>query len=180
MPIISIGGKPGSGKSSIGKLLAQKLNITFFSMGAIRRAYAQEHNMTINELNEESVKDARSDILVDEYQKKLPLKHKEFIIDSRLGYFFIPQSVKVFVDVKRAVAAKRIFEQHRVTEQWKNVEEGEQELLKREQNDSKRYIALYNTDPNTANYDLVIDSTNMTIEESVEKILAFLKTHNQR
>ena len=61
--IITIGGAPGSGKSTVGRMLATNLNIPFFSMGDIRRAYALERGLTIEQLNELAKVDPSSDRL---------------------------------------------------------------------------------------------------------------------
>ncbi len=48
--IITLMGTPGAGKSTLGRLLAQKLGYKQYSMGDLQRRIAQEHGWTINEL----------------------------------------------------------------------------------------------------------------------------------
>ena len=43
--IISLSGMLGSGKSTIGKMLAQELGYTFYSTGSAQRKIAQEKGM---------------------------------------------------------------------------------------------------------------------------------------
>jgi cytidylate kinase len=175
--IITISGRPGSGKSTLGRLLSAKLNIPFFSMGEIRRHYAVEHGMTINDLNERAEKDPSSDHQVDEFQRRLPEKHPSFIVDSRLGYHFLPQSVKIFIKVPREIAAKRIFERRRESEAWASVEDGIEALKQREESDKHRYKHLYNIEhpPSMEHYDLVLDSTTTEADQLLKHTMDFLE-----
>ena len=177
--IITIGGTPGSGKSTIGRMLATRLNIPFFSMGDIRREFAKQHGITLAELNRLSETDPESDRLVDEFQAGLAQKHESFVVDSRLGWHFLPDSVKIFLKTDLRVAAKRIFDQQRAEEQWDSIEHGVREMEAREASDKKRYATLYNIDhTDISNYDLIIDGTTMTPLEKLEVILLYLKEHN--
>lgn len=174
--IITIGGAPGSGKSTVGRMLATRLGLPFFSMGDIRRRYALERGMTIQQLNELAVRDPESDHLVDEYQRKLPLTESSFVLDSRLGCHFLPDSIKIYLTVDRQAAAERILTQRRDSEQWDSVEEGMAALAAREEGDRKRYMRLYGIDPcDTRIYDIVIDSTGKNPLETMEEIVRVLK-----
>ncbi|MDD9953066.1 MAG: AAA family ATPase [Candidatus Woesearchaeota archaeon] len=174
--IITISGDPGSGKSTLGRMLAAEFGIPFFSMGDVRREFAADQGMTITELNERAKTDATSDELVDNFQSTLPEKHESFVIDSRLGFHFIPQSVKIFVHCEPNEAARRILEQNREGESFSTVEEGAQSIVERRAMDTERYLQLYHIDPtDEAHYDFVIDSTNITPMEKMDKVLAFLK-----
>ena len=107
--VISITGSPGSGKSTIAKMLATALNVPWYSVGDLRGKMAQERGMTIDELNALGETEAFTDHDVDEYQKKLGESGESFIIDGRLSWHFIPSSLKVFLNVDPTVAATRIF-----------------------------------------------------------------------
>ena len=50
----------------------------------------------------------------------------------------------------------------------------------REESEKQRYKEYYDLDPNDEkNYDLVVDSSHMTPEQVIEKIMEFLKeNHN--
>ena len=103
--IITLGGTPGSGKSTVGKILAEELSYEFLSMGGIRREFAKKNGMTLEELNERAKKDPESDNMVDEYLKELA-KKDGLIIDARLGWYFIPDSFKVWVTASEEERAK--------------------------------------------------------------------------
>jgi predicted cytidylate kinase len=177
MPIISLAGSPGSGKSTIGRIIAQKLGIPFFSMGDVKRQFAMEHGISILELSRREEEDPTTDRLVDEEQASLPQKHPSFVIDSRLGFHFLPQSLKVYVKVDPRVGAQRILDAKRSSENWHTVEEGMISNKEREDSERLRYGMLYSIDhKELSHYDLILDSTHATPEELAEKILQELPT----
>ncbi|MEK7607173.1 MAG: (d)CMP kinase [Patescibacteria group bacterium] len=174
--IISIGGAPGAGKSTIAKILAERMGLPHYSMGTLRREVAKKRGMTIEEYNKLGETDPSTDREVDEYQKQLP--EKDFIIDGRMSWHFIPSSFKVYLTVDERVGAERIF-----SALQKSDERNEGESLtsadavlasnrKRIKSDKKRYAKYYGKDAyDTKNYDLVIDTTHTTPEGITEKIL---------
>lgn len=174
--IITISGLPGSGKSTIAKLLAAQLGYKHYSIGDLRGKIAMERNLTIDELNELGQREDWTDREPDEYQKTLGKKEDNFVIDSRLGFYFIPHSFKVFLNVDPQVAALRIFKNQRPDEKPCQTEkELEERLAARADHDDARYQQYYGIsfrDP--SRYDLVLDSTNQTPEQLVDKILAAL------
>ena len=113
--IITISGMPGSGKSTIAKILAQKLGYKHYSIGDLRGKMALDRHLTIDELNELGKREGWTDREPDEYQKKLGHEEDNFVIDSRLGFYFIPHSFKLFLTVDPEVAAERIFPNQRPT-----------------------------------------------------------------
>ena len=70
------------------------------------------------------------------------------------------------------VASQRILNDKRTTDQFFSPEEALQVTRKRNQDDQNRYLSLYNIDlRNSAQYNLTIDTSKLTPEEIVEKIL---------
>jgi CMP/dCMP kinase len=174
--IITIGGAPGSGKSTVGRMLATNLNVPFFGMGEVRRQYALAHGMSLEELNEQAKTDPTSDHMVDNYAAELGKTLPSFVLDGRVGFHVIPHSIKIYVKVEVRVAAERIFSQRRESEHWETVEDGIESLQKREVGDRQRYMQLYRVDPtDPSHYDLVIDSTGKNPVELLEEVLAFLR-----
>jgi len=157
--IIVIGGLPGSGKSTLGKMLAARLRVPFYSMGDVRRAYARDRGWTLDELNRRAEIDPASDHLVDRFQTELPKREASFVIDSRLGFHFIPGAVKVFLHASVRTCAQRILRTNRSEEKWTIIEDGVRSLTERVASDKRRYAALYGVDPlDEAVYDIVLDS----------------------
>lgn len=175
--IITISGKPGSGKTKSGKMLAKKLGYKFYSIGDLRRRMALEKGISINHLNEIGEKEIWTDKDVDNYQKKLGKEEDNMIIEGRLSFHFIPESLRIFLEVSPEIGAKRIFMEKRKSEDEKeNVYEVEKMLNKRIGSDKKRYLKYYRINCYDKNhYDITIDTTNLTINETVIKILNEIK-----
>ncbi|EKD33141.1 MAG: hypothetical protein ACD_76C00085G0004 [uncultured bacterium] len=173
--VITISGAPGSGKTTVAKILSQKTNMPYFSTGDMFGRFAKEKGMTIGEFNEYCETNPEADHEVDEYQRKFGESQTDAVIDSRLGWHFIPGSFKVHLTVDPKVAAKRIFAVQHERDDEPNYD-SEEDLLnaveKRAVSDRKRYIDLYGKDvANTENYDFVIDTTEKTPDEVAQAIL---------
>lgn len=182
--IISISGVPGSGKSSVAKILAKRLGMPYYSMGGLRGKMAIERGISIDELNRLGEEDRTTDTSVDEYQKELGTKEDNFVIEGRLSWHFIPHSFKIFLDCDPHEAARRIFNARRTETgredepQYASVEEVEREIEARVASDARRYRKYYDVDArNRSAFDLVLDTTRASGPEAVaDQILAALPT----
>lgn len=180
--IISIGGKPGSGKSTLAKMLAERLGYTRYYMGGLRRKMAEERGMTLQELNALGEKEAWTDAEVDLYQKKLGQTEDDFIIEGRTSFFLIPQSLKIFIDVDEHVGAERVYRDLNLPNNERNEDshlDSVNAVLashhKRMASDRARYQKYYNVDVyDPKQYDFVLDTSTMTIEESFEKLFSYI------
>ena len=89
------------------------------------------------------------------------------------GWYAVPDSFKVYLKVNIDVAAKRAFDDalRKGSEKFESIEEQKQDMQKRYEIENKRYLELYNVHKeDESNYDLVIDTTNLTPEEVAYKI----------
>ncbi|MDD5086930.1 MAG: cytidylate kinase family protein, partial [Candidatus Nanoarchaeia archaeon] len=141
--IISISGKPGSGKSSVGKIIAEKLNMKYYDMGHFRRQIAKKKGITINELNKIGEKDFSTDKEADDFIVEKAKQEDNFVIVSRTAFHFIPKSFKVFVDVDVDEGAKRIFKHSREQERYKDFHHTKESVDKRDLCDTRRYKKYY-------------------------------------
>ncbi|TAK05240.1 AAA family ATPase [Patescibacteria group bacterium] len=175
--IITLSGLPGSGKSTVAKMLAQKLGYRFFSMGDLRGKAALERGLTIDEFN---ALPENTDIIVDDYQKKLGETEDDLVIDGRISWHFIPKSFKVFLDVDPDVGADRIFAGKRGANrgdepEYRDAAHVRETLAARVASDTERYKKHYGIDfGDRSVYDLVIDTSSQIPEETADAILAAL------
>lgn len=174
---ITISGTPASGKSSIAKLLAEKLGFEHFSMGDFQREIASQKGISIEELGKLEAEDKSIDLMVDKEQEKIGKENDSFVMDSRLAAEFVPDSVKLFVDADENIRAERRLGHKRDTESFDDIEKAKESMNSREEVNRERWVRYYDFDfLDMSNYDYVLDSSDITIEEGVEKIIQFLKT----
>lgn len=169
---ITISGKPGSGKSTVAKALAKKLGLEHHSAGDLFRQIAQKRGLSPLELNERIRWDPSIDQEIDSATLALEKSKKNLILDARLGFFFLPGSFKVFLDISPLVAGQRVFNQMRKSEQENSSQSQTTANLKtRLRNEIHDYKARYGvdyTDPH--HFDLVIDTSNQSVESIVRRI----------
>lgn len=175
--IVTISGKAGSGKSTVAKLLAEKLKLKHYSIGDLMRAMASEKKMSLIELNKLAENDKTIDFELDEKLKELGKAKDNFVVDGRLTAFFIPKAqVRAFLDTDDQVRAERILKDRRAHEESKDINEMIKKIQAREESEKKRYNKYYGVDYSDKKlYNLVVDTTNISPNEVVEKILDFVK-----
>jgi len=130
MVTITISGTPGSGKSTVAKLLEKKLGIRYVYSGMIFRQLAEEHNMTLEEFGKFCEKNSEIDKKLDERQLEI-LKKGDVILEGRLSGWLahlnnIP-AFKVAIDTDLETRARRI-----VKREKGSIQKRKDETLKRE------------------------------------------------
>ncbi len=172
---ITISGKPGAGKSTVAKILASTLGLQHYSNGDFMRDIAKRRGLTFIELTKIAETDKSVDDELDHRYFELR-KEDNFVIDSRLGFHFIPDSIKVFIDVDTKKGAERISKDKRPGQSAASIEEMQAQLQRIIASERIRYKQYYNLDiDDMKNYDLVIDSSNISAEKVAEKIIKFIK-----
>ncbi len=164
--IITISGKPGSGKSSTADKVAELLGYTRHSSGDMVRSILQRENMTLSDYNRQALNNHSLDTKIDEYLRNLRNK-KDIVIDSRLGFYWIPESFKVYLDLDIQVATVRIYKD--AVSNNMRLKSGEmidsldlvaKQVKARMETEQNRFRELYNVDPyNQSHFDLVIDTS---------------------
>jgi CMP/dCMP kinase len=173
--IITLGGMPGSGKSSTAKNLAAELGYRHFSSGDFLRQVAEKHGWSIDELIRAAEKDPQFDHEVDELIRQASME-ENLVIDSRLAFHWIPESYKVFLNLDPHVAAERTFAQikteGRVGQQAESVQAIFTNLLSRIEIDKNRYFHYYGLDYlDESHYNLVVDTADHPLEEVAKIVL---------
>lgn len=166
--IITLSGKPGSGKSSTADKVAELLGYTRHSSGDMVRQILKKKHMTLEEYNELAEEEHDLDALVDDKLRSLR-DENDIIVDSRLGFYWIPESFKVYLDLNLDVATARIYKDI-VSNSRRSGEGGNQSLpsvarsvRERMENERARFRSMYGVDPyNLRNFDLVIDTSRHT------------------
>ncbi|MBI2659600.1 AAA family ATPase [Candidatus Woesearchaeota archaeon] len=173
---ITISGKAGSGKSTVAKLLSEKLRLRHYSIGDLMRSMASEKKMTLLQLNRLAEKDKSIDFELDNKLKELGKKKDNFIVDGRLASYFIPNAdARVFLKTNDKIRAQRIMKAGRHQEKG-DLKEVLKSIRAREESEKRRYKKYYGIDYSDKSlYNLMIDTTRLTPSEVVEKIMRFVK-----
>ena len=182
--IVSFNGQEGSGKSTIAKMVSEKLGFPRYYMGQLFRDMAAEKGMTLPEFRKICDVDPDFDKKVDDYVVKLSRERENFIIESRTAWHCIPDSLKIYLKVDSNVAAERIFKGISENNNRSNedssldtVDNIEKSIIKRRKEDSERYLTLYGIrQDEEKNYDAVIDTTDLTIEEVFFKVMNLIES----
>ncbi len=171
--IITITGDLGSGKSTVSKLLQERLKYDYIYTGKIQREIANRYNMTTLALNKYAETHPEIDEEIDTAIRSLN-HSSNLIVDSRLAWFFIPQSFKVFLQTDLIVSIRRITaDNQRINESYASLEEAANHIVARKESENKRYRELYNADcSDLSNFDLIIDTSLLTSELVAEKIIS--------
>ena len=170
--IITISGHLGSGKSTVTKLLSEKLGWMIYSTGQAQRLIAKKYGISTLELNQRAITDKSIDAEIDAVFKNPPWGDQPCVVDSRLAFHFLPQSLKVCLHVAPEVAAARVFNEKRALESYTSVAQAQEYLIKRRQLEQAHFMKNYNLDIERGDlFDLVVDTTHLTPEQTCQKIM---------
>jgi predicted cytidylate kinase len=174
--IITVTGSSGSGVSSTVREVANRLRYRSFSSGDFFRKIANEHGISVEELNALAETYSSIDQEVDELVREFGEIDSKLVIDSRLGYHWIHDSFKVYLAIDQRVAAERAFahakEGGRLGEKAESVEAIQEAMENRASSQRKRYQSSYGLDiMNTKPFDLVIDTGENDLETTVKTII---------
>ncbi len=168
---IVISGTPGSGKSTISKLLASHLGYKHYSTGDFARKLGKEKNMDIITFMEYAKTHPEVDKQIDNLTKSLN-KEDDFVIDSRIAWHFLKTSFNILLKVSEKEAIRRALKDPSRKDYIQNQKKAEEDIKKRFQSEQFRYKKLYNLDyTDESHYNLIIDTTGIPIEKVLEKIL---------
>ena len=177
--IISLTGDLGSGKSTVSGILCKILNYEYIYTGQIQRKIAERYSMTTNELNIFAETHPEIDKEIDDTFKSL-VNAKNLIVDSRLAWFFIPNSFKVFLKTNIVVSAQRISgDKERINENYRSIQEAALKITERKKSEIKRYKQYYSVDClDFTNYNLIIDTTEISPPQVCEIIMSEFEKFN--
>ncbi len=172
--IITISGPPGSGKSTLSRILSARLGMEHVSMGDIFRKCAEDRCMCLEEFGLLAKCNGDIDREIDDMQKKIAKEKDNIILEGRLSGFLVDANLKVWLKAPLGIRAERI-----ARRECKSVEKAMAETTERERCERERYLNYYDIDINDLSvYDLIIDSSKWSPEEINEiaiKAVGFLK-----
>ncbi|MCS7118934.1 MAG: AAA family ATPase [Archaeoglobaceae archaeon] len=169
---ITISGPPGSGKTTVAKILSEKLRIKLISAGNIFRQLALEKGMSVEEFSKFVEKNPEIDVIIDKMQKEIAEKEKDVIIEGRLsGWMIKDANLRVYLFADSEVRYSRIAKR-----ESKELSVVRQETKLREEIEKRRYQNFYNINiEDWSIYDLIINSTRISADKIVDIIIKALK-----
>ncbi len=177
--ILTISGLHGTGKSTIGKLIAENLGIRYYSTGMAFRDLAKDMNMTLEEFTKYVENHSEIDNKLDEKVIEIA-KLGNVIIDSQLTGYLLENiaTFRILLSCPLETRVKRMAERDNISYNNKL-----KETILREDSELKRFKKLYNIDLSdkkaiSKTYNLILATENLSIEEIIEKIIAKIRSKN--
>lgn len=213
--VIAIDGPSGAGKTTIAKLIAEKLRFEYLDTGALYRAVAValRNNGVVQTDSDDKIKGVLSTISISFIDGKVYVNNKditgdirstevdhyssvfsarkivrEYLLDVQRNaalknslvvegrdtttVVFPDAKKKIFLDASVEERAKRRCKQYREKGIDINIEESLKSIIDRDRRDANRDIAPLKI----AEDALVIDSSNLSVEQVLEKIFEYIKT----
>ena len=168
--VITISGLPGSGKTTVARLVSQRLGIPHIYAGDLYRKAAADRGVTLEEFSALCEKDHSIDRALDAKMADYA-RGGNAVLEGRLaGLVTIQEGVdalKVWVTASEEVCARRVAQ--REGKEWRVV----QQLNRvRQASNRRRYRAIYGFDLNdTAIYDLILQADDQGPEALAGRIV---------
>ena len=175
---ITISGHPGSGTSTLVKLLSEKMGWNSLNGGELFRQEAKRRNMTLADFGELCKNDPDVDHELDALLKQEMLRNDDqapAIIESRLAGWWAYQLEleipRIWLDVDEFERAKRVQDR-----EGGSIEMILKESEKRASVDAQRFLELYNLLPEQHEpYSHRIEATSLNPQEVLARVLEIVE-----
>jgi cytidylate kinase len=155
---ITVSGLPGSGTTTLSRLLSEYYELELISSGEIFRKMAKERGMSLAAFGALAEKDPYIDLDIDLNQKSIIHTQGNIILESRLAGHMaegVPNVLKIWIKAPLLTRVKRIQRREKST----SFDDELGKTVEREKSEALRYQNYYGIDiTDLSIYDIVIDS----------------------
>ncbi len=168
--IITLGGLPGSGKTTVARILADRLKMEYINAGDIFRNLAAKKGMTLEEFGYFAERNPNIDKAID--KKLLEIARRDnVILEGRLAGIMLElnemDALKVWLDAPLETRVQRVSKRD-----GKSYEAALSDTQTREKSEWDRYYNIYHVDIRDLSvYNLVIKTEDKTPEQIAEEVV---------
>ena len=170
--VVAVGGPPGSGKSTAGRLVAGSLGLEFLSAGELFRAEARRHGMELAKFGRYAAAHPEVDRELDRTMQALARPGR--LLDGRIQGALCRRSrlpvYDLLVTAREEVRVRRVADRD-----GQSIEVARAKVREREASERDRYQRFYGIDLAQEHPDLVVDSSDRPPLEVADAILAFVR-----
>ena len=172
--IITLGGLPGSGKTTVARILADKLKLEYINAGDIFRNLAAKKGMTLEEFGFFAERNPNIDKAID--KKLLEIARRDnVILEGRLAGIMLElndvEALKIWLEAPLEVRVDRISGRY-----TKSSEASLADTQMREKSEWDRYYNIYHVDIRDLGvYNLVIQTQDRQPEDIADEIIKRFK-----
>lgn len=173
MVVIAMSGQPGCGSTTVAKLLAKRLKISFFSAGDFFKSHSSGNDSSKRAIDFWKTRWGSSKSFHNELDKAVVEKARKgnVVCDAKLSIHFLKglADLKVRLKADMKTRARRYAKKDRV-----DISKARKYLLEKEKLENDNFLRIYGFSPDDQerDADLIIDTSGKSPEETAELIIA--------
>lgn len=171
-PVVTLTGPPGSGKTTAGRLAAERLGLTFVSAGALFRREAERRGLDLPRFSRFAEQHEEVDRALDE--QMLGWADPAHLLEGRItGALCRRRSIPTLYLVVTAPESVRVG--RLAGRDGGALEEVRRATRQRERSEADRYRRYYGIDLTAETADLTVDSSALSAAQVADRLAAFVR-----